>query len=102
MVSLGRRLGKLEEQMHPAYLSYEDWPLDDQIEDVADVVRSYIRWHSNDAIQYLATDREMHLVGILCAMEVLDEDGGEYAFPTGLTVRLIPDEGGFLIDAPAG
>jgi hypothetical protein len=27
--SLVRRLERIEEQMHPAHLSYEDWPLTD-------------------------------------------------------------------------
>jgi hypothetical protein len=29
MGGLGKRLERLEEQMHPAHLSYEDWPLVD-------------------------------------------------------------------------
>lgn len=100
MAGLKRRLERIEEAGLSAHWSYEEWPLEDQIAAVLDVVRSYIRFHSDDDIQFPATDRELHLVGILCARGELGEDGGEYTFPTGLTVRLIPDGEGFLIDAP--
>jgi hypothetical protein len=104
-MSLDKRLERLEDLAGDASpTKFEDWSLDDQLEDVADKLDLYIRFHSRDTIRYQATDRELHLLGLLCAANELGAEGGEYTFPTGLTVGLarVPQrEGdGFLIDAP--
>lgn len=67
---------------------------------MAHKVRFFKRFHSGDEVRYAATDREFHLLGILCAGRGLGAQGGEYTFPSGLTMRLIPEEAGFLIDTP--
>jgi hypothetical protein len=104
-MSIHKRLERLETIAgDPAPAQFPDWPLDDQLEDVADQLHLFMRFHSRDPVRYCATDRELHLLGILCAGRDLGPDGGEYTFPSGLTVRLIPEEGTegerFLIDTP--
>jgi hypothetical protein len=76
------------------------WTLDEQLAVVADKLDVYIHFHSQDDIQYAATRREIHLLGILCAMWELGAEGGEYTFPSGLTLRFIPEGEGLLIDVP--
>jgi hypothetical protein len=51
-------------------------------------------------VRYPATDRELHLLGLLCAARGLGEDGGEHRFPSGLAVRLVRDGEHFLVDTP--
>jgi hypothetical protein len=96
MGSLRRELERLRELADPSF--EEDWPLDEQLADVADKLDRFIHFHSGDSVRYVATDREIHLLGLLCAGWELGEDGGEYTFPSGLTVRLIREGDGFLID----
>jgi hypothetical protein len=61
--SLERRLERLEEQMHPAHLSYEDWPLTDQMEDVFCYLRLHVRWDSVAA----CTDQQLYCLGLIVA-----------------------------------
>jgi hypothetical protein len=61
--SLERRLERLEEQMHPAHLSYEDWPLTDQMEDVFCYLRLHARWDSVAA----CTDQQLYCLGLIVA-----------------------------------
>ena len=63
MGSLERRLERLEEQMHPAHLSYEDWPLTDQMEDVFCYLRLHARWDSVAA----CTDQQLYCLGLIVA-----------------------------------
>jgi hypothetical protein len=98
---LGGRLGALEGRLAPtAPADLPDWPLDDQLAAVADTLDFYAHFHSNEPLRYSATDRELHLLGLLCAARELGEDGGEHRFPSGLAVRLIRDGDSFLVDAP--
>jgi hypothetical protein len=61
--SLVRRLERLEEQMHPAHLSYEEWPLVNQIEDVFCYVKLHARWGSVAS----CTDQQLRCLGLLVA-----------------------------------
>jgi hypothetical protein len=63
MAGLERRLERLEEQMHPAHLSYEDWPLTDQMEDVFCYLRLHARWDSVAA----CTDQQLYCLGLIVA-----------------------------------
>jgi hypothetical protein len=63
MGGLGKRLERLEEQMHPAHLSYEDWPLVDQMEDVFCYLRLQARWDSVAA----CTDQQLYCLGLIVA-----------------------------------
>lgn len=93
-MSLKDRLRRLEAARFPSSTEdslSEEWPLDDQLEQVADTLDRFIYFHSKDEVRYVATDREIHLLGLLCAAwrsrEVpLGEDGGEGE--------------GFLVDVP--
>jgi hypothetical protein len=63
MGNLERRLQRLEEQMHPAHLSYEEWPLVEQIEDAFSYVKLHARWDSRAA----CTDQQLRCLGLLAA-----------------------------------
>jgi hypothetical protein len=63
MAGLERRLERLEEQMHPAHLSYEDWPLVDQMEDVFCYLRLHACWDSVAA----CTDQQLYCLGLIVA-----------------------------------
>ena len=63
MESLGSRLKRLEEQMHPAHFSYEDWPLVEQIEDAFCYLRLHARWGSRAA----CTDQQLRCLGLVVA-----------------------------------
>jgi len=80
MGSLKRRLQQLEAQNpDPAELADfgDSWPLEDQLAQVADTLDLYIHFHSGDDIQYPATDRELHLLGLLCVEKGLNEDAAQ-------------------------
>ena len=98
--NLGRRLGALEGRLAPAPEDLPDWPLDDQFAAVADALDFYARFHPNEPLRYSATHRELHPLGLLCAMLGLGEDGGECAFPSGLRVRLVRAGERFEADVP--
>ena len=51
------------EQMHPAHLSYEDWPLVDQMEDAFCYLRLHARWDSVAA----CTDQQLYCLGLIVA-----------------------------------
>ena len=97
---LGRRLGTLEGRLAPAPADLPDWPLDDQLAAVADTLDFYAHFHSNEPLRFSATDPELHLLGLLCAMLELGEGGGEHTFPSGLAVRLVREGERFLADMP--
>ena len=63
MGDLERRLGRLEEQISPAHLSNEDWPLVEQIEDVFCYLKLHARWGSVAA----CTDQQLRCLGLLIA-----------------------------------
>ena len=100
-MSIKRRLERLEAEHTQTSLDFPDWDLTDQVEGVAETLYWYRYFHSNDAVRYPATDREIHILGLLCAAWELGDEGGEHTFRSGLTVRLIRDGGYFKIDAPS-
>jgi hypothetical protein len=61
--SLERRLERLEEQTRSTDLSYDDWPLVEQVEDALCYVKLHMRWGSVAA----CTDRELYCLGLLIA-----------------------------------
>jgi hypothetical protein len=63
MGGLGRKLDKLEERMYPAHVSYEEWPLIDQIEDAYCYLKLHARWGSRAA----CTDQQLRCLGLLVA-----------------------------------
>lgn len=101
MSGLGRRLRKLEEAAGPER-GFPDWPIEDQLEGVADTLDFYARFHADGRARYPATDREIDLLGILCALreDPLGEEGGEHRFPSGLVVALIRESDAFSWEAP--
>ncbi|HEV8045895.1 MAG TPA: hypothetical protein VGP38_11980 [Rubrobacter sp.] len=80
MVSLDRRLAKLEEVSRPK--EFSDWPIEDQFE----VVLEALRVHRAGGTRQRGTDREIHLMGLLCALWALPDGLGEYSFPSGTVV----------------
>jgi hypothetical protein len=99
--------------------AFTDWTLDDQLAQVEYKLRFFAGFHSEDEhVRYKATDREIHILGIWCAvwqfrrrvlgenLVSLGEDGDvgdlkfllgeghyyEYTFErSGLTIELIPE-----------
>ncbi len=63
MGGLGRRLQRLEEQGLSWHQSYEDWPLEDQREDVLSYVAIHMGWGSRAA----CTDQQLHCIGLWLA-----------------------------------
>ncbi len=96
MRGLGRRLERLEDLAGGAPGQRGGWPVEGQLEDVLDSL-----WlHRCGRYVYAATDREIHLMGLLCARWELPEGWGEHRYPSGAVVRWIDDgEGGALIEA---
>ncbi len=104
MRDVKRRVARLEERHDaPALLGgFPDWPVEDQLESVADLLIWYRRFHSDHAVRYQGTDREIHLLGVVCAARALAE-GGTHTFPSGLTVTPTPDPDDadlFRVEAP--
>ena len=81
-MSIRRRLEALEAQALPAIGEWPDWPLEDQLEEVF----SCLRVHRAGGTRQLATDRQIHLMGLLCALWELPGGAGEHTFPSGLVV----------------
>ncbi len=79
---LERRLEDLEAREGGNLEEFADWPIEDQLEQVLDALRMH---RITDTAQ-LATDRQIHLMGLLCAREELPDGEGEYRFPSGLVV----------------
>jgi hypothetical protein len=84
--SLERRLERLEQQMHPAHLSYEDWPLTDQMEDVFCYLRLHARWGSRAA----CSDQQLRCLGLVVASWENPDTPLEDLSPVGLDD--FPDE----------
>jgi len=67
-----RRLDALEaavDRRADSFREYPDWSLDDQLAAVESRLRFYAAFHSEDEnIRYPATDREIHVLGIWCAV----------------------------------
>ena len=80
-----RRLGRLEEIERPEQ-QFPDWLMEDQLESVADKLVFYRRFHGDGRVRYPATDRELHLLGLLCAREQQPGGVGEHRFPSGAVV----------------
>ncbi len=91
-----KRLALLEEHHAPALLlgDFPDWPVEEQLAAVADQWDFFRSFHADGRVRYSGTDREIHLLGLLCAAHALGEDGGEHAFPSGLVVTIAPEGGG--------
>lgn len=95
MGSLENRLERLEREARPQGVTeFPDWPLEDQLEDVAHKFMLRRKAHRPGEAPYTATDRETHLLGLLIASGELGEEGGEYVFPSGLVVALASGEDG--------
>jgi hypothetical protein len=80
-----RRLEALEEHTFGAdpLRDFSDWDLVDQLEQVAFVLNWYRRFHADGRVRYPATDREIHLLGLLCALWELGgppPEPGEHRF----------------------
>jgi|SRR5215217_925687 len=86
MGSLVRRLERLEEQKHPEHLSYEEWPLVEQIEDVYSYLMLHVRWGSRAA----CTDQQLRCLGLLVAGWENPDTPLEELSPVGLDD--FPDE----------
>lgn len=86
MAGLERRLERLEEQMHPAHLSYADWPLVEQIEDAFCYVKLHARWGSRAA----CTDQQLYCLGLIVAAWVNRDAKLEDLVPASLSD--FPDE----------
>jgi hypothetical protein len=99
-----KRLEELEEQAFGAYpfADFPDWDAEDQLEQVAHVLRWYRGFHADGRVLYPATDREIHLLALLCAIWELGGPGsvGDHAFPSGLLVSF-RDEGNGYVDVSA-
>ena len=89
-MSIRRRLEALEAQTLPAIGEWPDWPLEDQLEEVF----SCLRVHKAGGTHQLATDRQIHLMGLLCALWKLPGGTGKHTFPSGLVVTWSDDEDG--------
>ena len=79
-MSLRNRLEKLEVLAGDARRGpdgFADWPVDDQLEDVADKLHFFKRFHARAPVRYQATDRELHLLGLLCVANGLGEEPGD-------------------------
>jgi len=88
---LGKRLSALEERTFGAdpFEDFPDWDLTEQLEGVAEVLRWYRAFHADCLVLYPLTEREAHLLALLCAQWELGGpplQSGEYRFPSGLTV----------------
>jgi hypothetical protein len=98
MGSLKRKLEDLEEQLHteviPAHWSYEEWPADEQLEDILDKVNFFRRTSGGT---YAATDREINLLGIAAAYEEL-QGSGEWIAPYSGTAITLSDNGDETFD----
>ncbi len=56
-----------------------------RLENALDKLRHYQRHHSDGRVRYPATDREIHLLGLLCALWELGGTG-EHSYPSGVVV----------------
>lgn len=90
------RLEALEARCTPAPGDFPDWPLEDQFDDVVHALRV----HQAGGTAQLATDRQIHLMGLLCASDELPNGFGEHRFPSG-TVVVWTDNGGDTLDIGA-
>jgi hypothetical protein len=83
MRRLDSRLRRLEQEVVPPILpTWPDWPLEDQFE----AVLRALRVHRVGGTVQLATDHEIHLMGLLCALWKLPEGDGKHRFPSGAVV----------------
>ena len=64
------------------FRDFPDWSIEDQVEEVRDA----LRLHRIASTAQLATDRQIHLMGLLCAREELPGGEGEHRFPSGVVV----------------
>lgn len=96
MSSIRRRLEILEEITAPQ--EFPGWRLEEQVEDVLDKFRFYQRFHANDPVRYAATDREIHLLGLVCAFWELPDGVGEYRYPSGAMVEWADEDGMRKVD----
>jgi hypothetical protein len=65
------------------YPDFPDWDLVDQLEQVAFTLRWYRQFHADGGVRYPATDREIHLLALLCALWELGGpplESGEHRF----------------------
>ena len=85
-----RRLEALEAHRAPASRDFPDWPIEDQFDDVVDALRV----HKAGGTAQLATDRQIHLMGLLCARDNLPGGFGEHRFPSGAVIVWIDNEDG--------
>lgn len=94
--SVGKRLDALEERTFGAdpFRDFPDWDLSDQLDCAAYTLQFYMRFHGDGRVRYPATDREAHMLGLLCAFLELPEGVGEHPFPSGVSVAWRDDNKG--------
>jgi hypothetical protein len=94
--SVGKRLDALEERTFGAdpFRDFPDWDLSDQLDCAAYTLQFYMRFHGDGRVRYPATDREAHMLGLLCAFLELPDGLGEHAFPSGVSVAWRDDDKG--------
>lgn len=90
MGSIEWRLRRLEAEEFARVPDFPDWHLTDQLYDALDSLRSHRITNSAQ----LATDREIHNMGLLCAYWELPGGVGEYSFPSGVSVTWIDNGDG--------
>lgn len=103
MGSLERRLEALEELATPQNIQeWPDWDFQDQLEGIVYMLRDYQRFHPDGKVRYQATDREIHLMGLVCALWELPGGMGEHRYPSGVVVEWTEadDDGMQRVEAP--
>lgn len=95
-MSISRRIEALEEQFarREPTVNDSDWPLGDQLRDIVQCLRV----HRPGGSKQLATDRQIHMAGVLCAIEAVGSEGipGEHTFPSGRSVSFTGKSDGQL------
>ena len=85
-MSIRRRLEVLERSIQPQ--EFSDWPLEDQLENAYKSLQVH-RWGGT---RQIATDRQIHCMGLLCALWELPDGIGEHRFPSGAVVTWFPPD----------
>jgi hypothetical protein len=79
-MGLRDKVKRLEEQMSPAHWSYEEWPIEAQIQDVLSYFLLHVRWDSIAA----CTDQQLYCIGLWLASQEDPESNLEDLSPVAL------------------